>query len=327
MNALTAKELRIFNGLSRVHDSGIKLGDTIAQLIGAVGETGTPVNAIRAKETFIIDGVAIHGETLTIDNPAWPGINVYEFLADDAQTKTVSTNIAVDLTAVTTKASGTLTVPTQPTSGDTITIGAKTYIFVPVGTANADGEISIGADVAGAQVNIVAAVNGTDEFNTAHPNVSAGDFITDDCTITAFIGGTAGDAIATTHTFTGGGNVFVEGTLGSGADCTADDIAATLITTINGSWSEGVNASEGTGTNVVFTADIAGVIGNAISIGTTMANGVMTAEATELSGGIDGTVAEGTKFMVDETYVYVCLSGNTTAGTNWRRVDLGSVYY
>lgn len=326
MNALTAKELRILNGMSRVHDSEVKMGDIVASLIGAVGETGTPVNAVAAKGTFLITGVAIDGETLTIDNPAIPGTNVYEFLADAAQTKTTASNIAVDITAVTTKATGTLTVDTKPTSGDTMTIGTKTYIFVPVGTANSDGEISIGADLPAAKVNIVAAINGTDGVNTPNTSASAAEFVVNACTITTFIGGTAGNTIATTETFTAGTNVFAAVTLGSGANCSAANAATALIAAITASDTQGVGASSGGGTNVLLTADVAGVIGNDILVSDTMANGAMTAAATKLNTGVDGTVAVGTKFMVDATYLYAAVSGNTTAQANWRRISLGAAY-
>ena len=93
MNALTAKELRILNGMTRVHDSSFKLGDKLSEIIGAVGESGTPVNAVAATDIFLISGVVIDGETLTINNPAIPGTDVYEFLTDTAQTKTTTTKI------------------------------------------------------------------------------------------------------------------------------------------------------------------------------------------------------------------------------------------
>jgi len=326
MNQLTNTELKFLNYLSQGLNPTVNLGDKIEEIIDSIGETGTPVNAIAAKETLVISGVAIDGETLTINNPAVNGVDVYEFLADTAQTKTTATNIAVDITAKTVKATGTLTVDTKPTSGDTLTIGATTYIFVPVGTANFAGEISIGADLAGAQAAIVAAINGTDNINTAHPTVSAGAFAANASVITALIGGTAGNAIATTETFTAATNVFAAGTLGSGTNCTAANAALAIIAAVLANDTQGVTASAGTGTNVLLTADVAGMIGNAIAVSDTMANAALTSDATELSGGIDGTVTSGMKFMVDETYMYVCLAGNTTAGNNWRRVALGSIY-
>lgn len=287
---------------------------------------GTPVNAANAGKVLTLTGVVIDGEKVTINNPEITGSDVYEFLADTEQTKTTSTNIAVNITANTTKASGTLTVDTQPISGNTMTIGTKVYTFVPVGTANADGEISIGADLAAAKLNIVAAINGTDAYNTAHPLVSAAAFATNDCVITAKVGGVAGDSIATTETFTAGTNIFASTTLGSGADCSATNAITALVAAITANDTQGVGAADGTGDTVELTADVAGVIGNAIIIGETLANGSFAGAATLLSGGIDGTVATVNTSMIDATYLYRCVADNAISGKNWRRVALGSAF-
>lgn len=318
MNALTATELKVLNNLSQVHNPAVSLGAKLQEIIGASGETGTPVNAVAAKVTLGITGVCIDGETFTID-----GVT-YEFLADAAQSKTAPANISVDIVNKTVKASGTLTVDTQPTNGDTLTIGAKTYIFVPVGTANADGEISIGADLDGAQASIVAAINGTDGHNTANDSATAGAFAANASTITALIGGTVGNAIATTETFTAATNIFASATLGTGTNCTAANTALAVIAAVNANSASKVTASAGTGNDVLLTADVAGAVGNAIAVSDTMANAAFGASA--LSGGVDGTVASGMKIMIDTTYMYVCLNGNTTAEKNWRRVSLGSAY-
>ena len=144
--------------------------------------------------------------------------------------------LILELTSLqkTVKASVALTIDTQPTSGDTFTIGDKTYIFVPVGTDNGNGEISIGADLAAAQAAIVAAINGTDDHNTPHPLVFADDFADDAADITAFIGGTIGNAIATTETFTAATNIFSAVTLGGGNNCSAADAALAVIAAVNG---------------------------------------------------------------------------------------------
>ena len=81
-----------------------------------------------------------------------------------------------------------MTLAAQPTSGDTFTLGEKVYTFVPEGTANADGEVGIGADLAGAQANVVAAINGSDGHNTAHSTVSIAAFAANDAVITALYG-------------------------------------------------------------------------------------------------------------------------------------------
>jgi hypothetical protein len=126
-------------------------------------------------------------------------------------------------------AEGTLTVDTQPTAGDTFTIGSTVYTFRAVGDANAAGDVEVGADLAGAQANIVAAVNGTDRFNDPHPSVTIAAFAANDAVLTASVAGTAGNAIATTETFTAGTNVFDAGTLGTttaGTDDYANEFSA-----------------------------------------------------------------------------------------------------
>ena len=128
---------------------------------------------------------------------------------------------------------GTLTVDTQVTADDTITIGTTTYTFKAGATAAA-GEIGIGDNVAACKLAIVAAINGTDTKNTAHALVTAAAFVGDDCVITAQTKGVAGDEIATTSSLTTETNVFdattlgtttagVDGTVGVAGQCHIDD--------------------------------------------------------------------------------------------------------
>lgn len=320
MNNLTTIEKKVLNNVSRTLNPQVSLGDKLDEILSASGSSGTPVNAVAATGTLTVSGVSVDGETITI------GTDVYEFLADAAQTKTAPTNIAINITANTVNASGTLTVDTQPISGDTFTIGAKTYIFVPVGTANGIGEISIGIDLAGAKTAIVAAINGTDGVNTPHPTVSAAAFVVNASVLTALIGGTIGNTIATTETFTAITNIFSAATLGSGTDCSIVDTIFTLLETITASDTQGVGATDGVGDTVILTADIAGASGNTIIIGETMANAVFTAAAVLLTGGVDGTVATGMQFLMDASYLYVSPTGNTVSEANWRRVSIGTVY-
>lgn len=55
----------------------------------------------------------------------------------------------------------TLTVDTQPTAAETFTVAGKTFTFRASGTAAVAGEISLGANVAATQANIILAINGT----------------------------------------------------------------------------------------------------------------------------------------------------------------------
>jgi hypothetical protein len=282
--------------------------------------SGTPVNAVAASKVLTIDGVVIDGETVTL------GVDVYEFCGDAAQSLTAGSTIAVDIEAAMTKSTNNLTVDTQPTAGDDMTIGSKTYTFVPDGTANADGEISVGTNLGTAQANIVAAINGTDEVNDANESASAGAFAGNISAITALVGGTAGDSIATTENFTAGTNAFSAGTLGSGADCSKGDAKTALIAAITSDDTQGVGAADGGGDDIAITNDVKGVVGNSVSIAEDMANGAFAGGATELSGGVDGTVGTERQVYADTSYIYMAVAANTIADANWRRVSLGSAY-
>jgi hypothetical protein len=230
-------------GAIRVADGGV-IGTSAA----------TPVNAVAATGTLTISGVVIDGETVTI------GDDAYEFAADAAQTVGAG-HIPVDITAVSVAAQGTLTMGTQPTAGDTMTIGDKTYTFVPAGTANTDGEIALGVNAVGTQPNVVAAINGADDHNTPHPLVSAAAFAAGACVITALAGGTAGNLIVTTETFTPAGDIFDATTLGTtraGVDTTAAQAVTALVAAITASDTQGVGAADGAGDTVALTADVKG---------------------------------------------------------------------
>lgn len=119
-----------------------------------------------------------------------------------------------------TQAQGTLTIDTKPIEGDTLTIGSVVYTFMD--TIADAYDVFIGATLATAQANLVSAIMGTGTVGTTvyagtarHTGVDIADFSSDDAVITARVPGTAGDAIATTETFTAGTNVFDATTLGA----------------------------------------------------------------------------------------------------------------
>ena len=321
MNNLTALEKRVLNNLSRKIEPTVLLGNKIQELITDDGKDmalGTPTNAAKASVVLAVTGVVKDGETVSI------GAEVYEFLADVALSKTTATNKAVDINASTVKASGALTMTDQPDSGETVTIGTKVYTFVPVGTATADGEVSVGADVAGARLALVAAINGTDNVNDPHPLVTAAAFVGDACVITALVGGTDGNAIATTETFGAVTNIFAAVTLGSGANCSAANAITALVAAITAV--SALVTAEAVNATVVITAKISGILGNAIALAETMANAAFAAAATVLAGGTNGTIGIAGSLMVDASYIYVCIATNTISGSNWRRISLGSAF-
>ena len=316
----TAKILNLnvtIGKLETAVQTSLGLADSALQSITV--DEATPVNAVSSSGILTISGIVIDGETIAI------GDDDYEFAADVAQS--ISGDFAIDITSFTTASAGTLTVDTQPTAGDDMTLGATTYIFVPDGTDNAADEITIGTDLASAQAAIVAAINGSDGHNSANASASAGAFAVNDSIITALIGGVAGDSIATTETFTAGTNVFDAATLGTttaGVDCTAANAVTAIVAEITAHDTAGVGAVDGTGDTVDLTADTKGVAGDSITTTEAMANGSMG--AATLESGVDGTVGVANEFKEDASYLYKCIETNTIADANWRRIDLGSAY-
>jgi hypothetical protein len=326
MNNLTQTEIKVLDQLSQLRDRSVHLGIILDGVVDSLKRVGTPVNAVNAALSLAITGVVTDGETVTFNNPLITGSDVYEFLADEAQSKTAPANKAVDITDYATKADVALTIDTQPTSGNTMTIGTKVYIFVPDGTDTADGEISIGTNLTTAQENIVAAINGTDEFNVAHPLVTASNFVANVCTITALIGGSSGNSIVSTETFTAGTNVFDSATLNGGTDCSAANAITALVAAITALDTQGVGAVDGAGDTIDLTADTAGDAGNDIAVAETMANGAFAGAAVSLAGGVDGTVGSEHAFLVDSNYLYFTIADNPVSGKNWRRVSVGAAY-
>lgn len=265
--------------------------------------SGNPQNAVKAYGTLTISGVAIDGETIVI------GTDTYEFAADVAQSVT-SGNFAIDIESDTTASQGTLTVDTQVTAADEMVIGTKTYTFVADGSESADGDISIGTDLATGKVNIVAAINGTDGINTAHTLVSAATFATDDCVITALVGGVAGDLIPTTSTFTTGTNVFDAVTLGTtqaGVDCVAGDAVTAVVASITANATNSVTAADGAGDTVVATYGIVGTSGNVIATTEAMANGAWGAAL--MAGGQLATFSGSAGFIIISGVWWTCEAG------------------
>lgn len=313
---LTSVERRVLNNVSMEQNANVKLGDIISEILDNV-QPGTPVNAAYAAAALEVVGIS-HGETLTI------GDDIYEVTAHE-DAVVAEGHIAIPVYDISTPATGTLTMAAQPTAGDTITIGEKTYIFVPNGTDTADGEVSIGVDLAGAQAALVAAVNGTDEFNSQNEDVKMAAFIADVATLEAIVAGVQGNTITTTETFTSASNLFSGLTLTTGADCSTADALTAIAAAVTDNDTQGVAAAVHA-TDDIVTFSALGEDANAIEVSTTMANASFPVGTTALSGGANATEADSIKLMIDEDYLYVCTAPNTISGSNWRRISLGNVY-
>lgn len=282
----------------RVCDNGTLANATNATIAATNGttvaetHTGTkdltlksPVNT-AATGTLTISGVVIDGETATI------GGVIFEFNTNTSRTVTAGrVNVPIDHSAASSNisAQGTLTIAATPTAGDHIKLGNRQYLYVANGTAASPGEISIGTSASTAQANTLAAINGTDGFNTPNTQVTASAFVTNVSTLTAKQGGIAGNSVPSTSSFTSGSNLFNGTTLGTttaGVDTSASQAATALRAAINANTTRcPVNATGSSGT-VTLTAISQSVAGNNITTAETMANGSFG--GSTLAGGVNG---------------------------------------
>ncbi len=146
------------------------------------------------------------------------------------------------------KAQGKLTLPNQPSVGETITLGTKTYSFVASLVTNTDGQIVIGANAAATRANIMAAVNLSglpgSQYATAtslNGDVEVTSISGNDIIFTAKVGGTAGNSIASTSTLVAP-NVFDAATLGTyRAGAAVSDADSVIIPGYRGCFNNYVN--------------------------------------------------------------------------------------
>lgn len=127
------------------------------------------------------------------------------------------------------RAQAVLTVAIQPTAGDTITIGAQTWTFVANGTANADGQINVGTNLATAKVAIFAALDADDGYNDGIDLfVEIVDFIGDVLTLYGGSGlqypPSGFNAIPTTSSFASGSNHWGAATFTDGVDASPVEV-------------------------------------------------------------------------------------------------------
>jgi hypothetical protein len=146
------------------------------------------------------------------------------------------------------KAQGKLTLQNQPSAGETITLGIKTYSFVASLVTNTDGQIVIGANATATRANIMAAVNLSglpgSQYATAtslNGDVEATSIIGNDIIFTAKIGGTIGNSIISTSTLVAP-NAFDAATLGTyRAGAAASDADSLIIPGYRGCFNNYVN--------------------------------------------------------------------------------------
>jgi hypothetical protein len=146
------------------------------------------------------------------------------------------------------KAQGKLTLQNQPSAGETITLGTKTYSFVASLVTNTDGQIVIGGNVTATRANVMAAVNLSglpgSQYATAtslNVDVEATAIIGNDVIFTAKTGGTAGNSIASTSTLVAP-NAFDAATLGTyRAGVAASDADSLIVPGYRGCFNNYIN--------------------------------------------------------------------------------------
>jgi len=243
-------------------------------------------------------------------------------------------------------AEGLLTIDIKPINGDTLTIDTDVYTFQTTLT-NVANNVAIGATLATAQENLVAAVARSAGYGTKyaaataqHPTVTMSAFATDDATLTARTAGAAGDAIVTTETFDGVTNIFDATTLGgvttgiNGDTVTIDAVVYTYVDVLTGAANEvAIGAtlttaqdnlveaidSNPTATAAAFAANLCvitvntpGTAGNAVDSLETFASGSNVFDATTFGTevlGVNGVKTE-LELFTNISTVAVVRNGN-----------------
>jgi len=199
--------------------------------------------------------------------------------------------------------------------------------------------------------NLAAAINGADGEGTAystgtvaHPLVTAGEVSNGAFTVTASSVGFAGNVDSTSSDahLTWGAGTLIGGIdaavandvlIGESAETAIDN----LVLAITAGEGAGTNYATGTTVNALATAvkasastmtatnKIKGVIGDDTAIAASGADLSWAEDATELSGGVNGTVGVKNQIVVDATNVYMCTATNTIADANWKKLVLQSL--
>jgi hypothetical protein len=285
---------------------------------------------------LISEGTAATG-TLSVSGPVLDQESIR--LGDDhyevdtqSPARITAPNIRLDLSGGSTRQSqGTMHVEDQPTAGDPFTLGTKVYTFDAHNSlSQTDGHIEIGLTLAATHQNIQHAVNLTGIAGvgyainmTKHPDVTIGAFDedTNDAVLTAIVGGTAGDLIATTEDFTSANNTFDDdflGTTQAGADPTDQEFIDALLAAILASGNaEAVAVQNGNAVDV--TAEFVGTAGNSIHTSTATADGTVQALANGTAWGnttLTGGAGSSDEFPYMQRFYDVVLSGASDAENN-----------
>ncbi len=217
---------------------------TLATEAANTGLTQDQQNALQNEFTSITAEINQIGSNTTYNNtPVFSGSQMSVFLSDgsgaDAQDPNISVNmptLSASSLGLASYATGTLDLTSNPSAGNTVTIGSQTYTFVAAGQANAAGDVALGNTVQNTLQNLQAAVNGGAGAGNLY---GTGTAVNQQATITSVNGGsavvqalqagTAGNSVALSTSITSnvgsGGGV----TLSGGKNATFDTGTLTLL--------------------------------------------------------------------------------------------------
>ena len=182
----------------------------------------------------------IGSNTTYNNNAVFTGGNMSVFLSDGSAADSADPNIYVampNLSAsslgLSSYATGTLDLTSNPTAGNTVQIGTQTYKFVAAGQANAAGDVALGNSVQTTLQNLQAAVNGAPGAGNIYGN------------------GTTPNTLATIISVNGGSAVVQALNAGSSGNSVA--LTTNLTSTVGAAGggtaiSGGTNATSSTGT-------------------------------------------------------------------------------
>jgi putative NIF3 family GTP cyclohydrolase 1 type 2 len=323
------------------------LQNTLVDADGNV-QIGGSLAATKANIVAAMDLSGTPGTDYATSMTAHTTTDMAAFIVNDAVLSAKVAGVAGDTIATTeTFAAGTnvvdaatLGTTTAGVAGDTMTVDGRTYVYVNSAAdleVGGDDEIHIGANVAATKVNIVAAFDdsgtaGTDYSDsiTPHATVSIAAFAADDAVLTAVTAGTAGNAIATTETFTPVGNVFDAATLGTTTTGTDPDTYTiggktytfqNTLTDVDGNVNIGGSLAQAK-LNLVAAMDLSGVAGTdyatSMSAHTTVDVAAFIVNDAVLTAKVPGTAGDSiatTETFAAGTNVFDAATlGTTTAG-------------
>ena len=169
---------------------------TLATEAGNTGLTSDQQDALQNEFASITAEINQIGSNTTYNNTqVFTGTNMSVFLSDGSATDAQDPTISVAMPTLSARslglasyATGTLDLTSNPTAGNTVTIGTQTYTFVAAGQANAANDIALGNNVQDTLQNLQAAVNGGAGAGNLY---GSGTAVNQQATITSVNGGSA----------------------------------------------------------------------------------------------------------------------------------------